>query len=126
MAFYTFSQNNSGGTWELGDLITYWVIVEADSAQEANNRAQDLGIYFNGVAAGIDCECCGDRWWPEYNDGDPEPNIFGTAPEEYHDWHAKPTEVYCRVFYEDGLIKEYRKKAPFDDHPAHSTIRRLT
>lgn len=126
MAFHTFSQNNSGGTWKLGDLITYYVIVEADSAQEANNRAQDLGIYFYGVDAGIDCECCGDRWSPAYDNGDADPNIFGTAPEEFHDWNAKDTEVYCRIFYKDGLIKEYRNQSPFNDHPVRPTIRRLT
>lgn len=59
MAFYTFVQNNSGGVF--ADPAHY-VIVEADSADEANIRAQDLGIYFDGISEGHDCECCGDRW----------------------------------------------------------------
>ena len=29
---------------------------------EANTKACDIGIYFDGVANGADCECCGDRW----------------------------------------------------------------
>ena len=31
---------------------------------DANDIAQGNGIYFNGVADGIDCDCCGDRWYP--------------------------------------------------------------
>lgn len=64
MSFYTFVQNNSGGVFT---GPAHYVIVEADSADEANIRAEDLGIYFDGCvedASGYtrDCPCCGDRW----------------------------------------------------------------
>ena len=58
--FYYFNQNNSGGGF---DLKAEAVIVEANSADEANTIAQTVGVYFDGVAIDEDCECCGDRWY---------------------------------------------------------------
>lgn len=43
--------------------ITVEVFVEADTADEANMRAKLIGLYFNGCDDGIDCDCCGDRWY---------------------------------------------------------------
>lgn len=40
------------------------VYIEAENAEEANEKALQIGIYFNGVEDGIDCPCCGDRWYP--------------------------------------------------------------
>lgn len=64
--FYTYRQNNSGGRWD-GPL---YVSVEADSEQEAEEIAQENGVYFDGCRDGRDCSCCGDRWYrmPEEND----------------------------------------------------------
>ena len=39
------------------------LIVEASSVEEAEARAVAAGVYFDGVAAERDCECCGDRWF---------------------------------------------------------------
>lgn len=63
--FYTFRQNNSGGSWHTPAIT---VIVEANTAREANERAETAGVYFNGVMSGQDCECCGSRWWEQYDD----------------------------------------------------------
>lgn len=58
--FYTFYQNNSGGYFEGPTMV----IIEAHSADEANEIAEErAGIYFDGVALGRDCWCCGDRWY---------------------------------------------------------------
>lgn len=76
--FYTFSQMNSGGSF-IGDYR--YIIIEADSADEANQIAEDHGVYFDGCYYGIDCRCCGDRWhrcW-EY-DGTENPEIYGIDP----------------------------------------------
>ena len=59
--FFTFRQNNSGGRWTGPAKV---VIVEAVDANQANSRAESIGLYFNGAADGLDCECCGDRWAP--------------------------------------------------------------
>lgn len=77
--FYTFNQCNSGGSYDrIQGRVAEYVVVEADSVREANATARSLGIYFDGVAEGIDCECCGDRWSEadEY-DGEPVPEVYG-------------------------------------------------
>lgn len=80
--FYHFSQNNSGGGFDFDEEagITHHVIIEADSADHANKRAQTIGIYFDGVYKERDCPCCGDRWSDQWSDarGSEEPKIYGT------------------------------------------------
>lgn len=59
--YYKFHQNSSGGVFLDPARIVY---VEADSPASANRRAEEVGIYFNGISSwGRDCECCGDRWY---------------------------------------------------------------
>ena len=78
MPFFHFSQNNSGGVFVLTDTLTHHVVIEADSAEGANAKLESLGGYFNGCDAGLDCDCCGDRWYRTYNDeGDAEPMVYG-------------------------------------------------
>ena len=68
--FYTFDQNNSGGQF----IGPNYIIIEADSAEEANTIAQEsAGVYFNGCEDNIDCECCGDRWYPVSGKGKKKP-----------------------------------------------------
>jgi len=112
--FYTFHQNNSGGyfIFDSDKGISVNVIIEANSADEANDRAEQIGLYFNGVADESDCSCCGDRWysvWDE-NDGTELPEIWGepvaiNAPMKKEDlsfkW-AKGPEAY--IHYLDGTI----------------------
>ena len=64
MSYFKFRQNNSFGHF----VGTPLVFVQADNAADANRIAQDHGVYFNGVADGIDCDCCGDRWYPVHDD----------------------------------------------------------
>jgi hypothetical protein len=83
--FYTFNQNNSGGSFvydeEVG--IGEYVIIEAINADDANSRAEDIGLYFNGCEDGYDCECCGDRWSMVWGgEGDEVPMIYGQPVEE--------------------------------------------
>ena len=59
--FYEFYQNNSGGYFDTSMPLCLWV--EASSAEEACAIAEEHGVYFDGVDKGIDCECCGDRWY---------------------------------------------------------------
>jgi hypothetical protein len=85
--FLTFRQNNSGGNFVITDDVRVTVIVEGTGAVDAINRAEALGIYFNGCEKGIDCPCCGDRWYdPTYGEldyrGDPVPSIYGTPIDE--------------------------------------------
>lgn len=61
-----FRQNNSGGTFDVDQKkgIGVDVYIEAFNADQANDHAERIGLYFNGVEDGPDCECCGDRWDP--------------------------------------------------------------
>lgn len=67
MSWYHYCQNNSGGSHEYDASrgISVDVYVEADSADEANERALEIGLYFDGVDGGRDCDCCGNRWYEE-------------------------------------------------------------
>ena len=74
MAYYTFNQNNTDGYFK---EPAEYIIIEANSAIEANNIAKNNGIYFDGVNKKIDCECCGDRWWKvNENDAKKKPTIY--------------------------------------------------
>ena len=61
--FYLFSQNNSYGHFDVDDRLCHRLFIEADSEKESIEKAEDLGCYWDGVAEGIDCPCCGDRWY---------------------------------------------------------------
>ena len=64
MPLFQFRQSNSGGQF----IGPKFVVVKADDADQANQIAQDQGpVYFDGVADGIDCDCCGDRWYPVHD-----------------------------------------------------------
>lgn len=65
--FYEFNQNNSGGVFRVDDRVCHRLFIEADSRPEAIGKAEDLGCYWDGVALGIDCPCCGDRWSVPYD-----------------------------------------------------------
>lgn len=78
LTWFTFSQNNSGGRFTVDDKVDAYVIIQAPDADTANQLAENIGIYFNGVAEGYDCECCGDRWCSQWSDeGKAEPEIYG-------------------------------------------------
>jgi hypothetical protein len=113
--FYTFNQNNSGGSFVFDEdrgLSTH-VIVEADSADAANDIAESIGIYFNGCDLGIDCTCCGNRWGAVYEtQGESEPSIYALTIREWMSaqpsfkWQGegKP-EIY--VHYADGTLQGF-------------------
>ena len=103
--FYTFRQNNSGGEWAK-DMPIY-AIVEADSADEANSRAERVGLYFYGTEyGGQDCPCCGARWYPAINGGwdvQEFPSIYGEPAETYVSKWAD--YEHCTIYYKDGTTK---------------------
>jgi len=90
MAWFTFRQNNSGGFYN----GPQYVIVEAASSVSANTVAEENNVYFNGIDKGIDCRCCGDRWYRvHHGDGKNEPMIYNE--------HIDPeSPVYTDIFGE--------------------------
>ena len=92
--FYEFSQNNSGGIFVTNKTLCHRLFIEANDAQDATEKAESLGVYFNGVASGRDCPCCGDRWY----DSPSEyifPHNYGTFRTNLHDLpKAKMVKLY--------------------------------
>ena len=100
--FYIFDQNNSGGYWD--KVLGYVVIIEAETPEKANEKAEEIGIYFDGVESGEDCECCGDRWCEvdEYDAIEPE-NLakeLEDIKQRQKDWELSST-----IRYANGEIK---------------------
>lgn len=82
MPFFHYRQNNSGGKFVRDNDVDKHVIIEADDAWRADERARDIGIYFDGVYRGLDCDCCGDRWREsDAYGGTPTPQIYGETIE---------------------------------------------
>lgn len=106
--FYQFSQNNSGGRFKVDRNVAEYVIIEANGAQEANDRALEIGIYFDGVSEGRDCPCCGSRWSEASSyDGTETPTVYGTPVESYKP-NVKFTprgEPLIHVYYLSGEKK---------------------
>jgi hypothetical protein len=105
--FFTFNQNNSGGSFDfdVDSGITHIVVIEAATKELALEKAVGIGIYFNGCETGKDCECCGDRWHEPWDDGSDAPEIYGQAIGDYVDgasilWMGKGKEA-C-IHYKDG------------------------
>jgi hypothetical protein len=101
--FYTYYQNNSGGYWifEPKAGISHYVIVEANSGEDADAKAEDIGLYFDGCDSGNDCSCCGDRWSRQYKSGKERPEIYGQESVE-SDKDDDVAEVY--IHYLDGRV----------------------
>ena len=108
--FYTYNQNNSGGHFEHkpDNGIGKYVIIEADSAKEANDKAEEIGLYFDGCESGRDCDCCGDRWYSKDDDseGYTVPSIYGqpVAKRFKEEW-----EIGSYIHYKDGTIKRIKE-----------------
>jgi hypothetical protein len=102
--FFTFNQNNSGGHFTRNANVDHYVIVEATHWADASQRAQNLGIYFNGVNEGNDCECCGDRWY-ESNNGTDVPSSYGSPFTLANASDKKnPREHTVVIHYLDGRV----------------------
>ena len=105
--FYTFYQNNSGGSFAYSEAagIDEYVIVEATNCEDANERAEAIGLYFNGVDDGSDCDCCGDRWCAvNESDANSEPRIFHWPINSI----PSPTGYPGFVHYIDGRIEKFK------------------
>jgi hypothetical protein len=108
--FYTYDQNNSGGFFVLDSDVTHYVIIEADSHEEANQRAEGVGLYFDGCSKGLDCGCCGDRWSEAWSDeGDPEPMIYGEPVSPAATWRGNPGDTIAYIYRKDGTKQEVTK-----------------
>ncbi len=107
MKFYTFRQNNSGGSFTVDENVAHTVVIQASDARDANERAAAIGLYFDGEG---DCPCCGTRWdeTSEY-DGHEEPNAYGKPFRLMSEKDAEHTfggwfNSEVRIHYADGRV----------------------
>lgn len=115
--FYEYRQNNSGGGFVFAKTsgISVYVIVEANSLDEANERAEGIGLYFDGVDNGHDCSCCGDRWSEPWKRGTERPEISGKPVDLFQPTYGKwAPEGFPEVFvhFRNGLVEGYATEAP--------------
>jgi len=124
--WYEFRQNNSGGSFAIDNDVTVHVLIQADSTLEANCKARDIGIYFDGVSNGQDCECCGDRWYEAddamesfttYNWSDRfEPrkhaNVreYAQAVANADMWREEGENPTVILYYADGTVERFYKR----------------
>lgn len=114
--FFDYHQNNSGGSFVHDENrgIGYTVIVEATSADDANKRAERIGLYFDGDG---DCSCCGNRWSDKWRneDGKESPCIYDTDVSEGfysvdENGFSTMWGLKSYIHYMDGTVKEVVEK----------------
>lgn len=106
--FYEISQNNSGGHFDVNDKLYHRLIIEADSAEKAAEKAEELGCYWDGCHNNMDCHCCGDRWY---------------KPDEPIDMERLLVDGYAVSSYYD--MEDYEKKYGGFEHLEPPKLRKL-
>lgn len=106
LGFYAFGQNNSGGYFETSASLAHIVYIEAENWEHANKRAEDIGIYFNGVDSGQDCRCCGDRW-EEMWELDTPIHLEKTIEEHAQERVGGFLQKEIRVHYLNGEVNSF-------------------
>ena len=100
--YYMYSQNNTGGRFDVDDEVAHYVLIEATSPEDSDRIAQSHGIYFDH-GYNRDCSCCGTRWSEAGTyDATKTPQIYGKSVEEaladnFGGWRKKAI-----VYYIDG------------------------
>jgi hypothetical protein len=108
MTFYEWKQNNSGGVFFVNENLSNRVVIEADTYEQAEAKAFDFGIYYEGCRDGRDCDCCGDRWYEGHELT--ESCLEGKTLDEYLQWMADQygwEDPDIIVHYADGTKKTF-------------------
>jgi hypothetical protein len=82
---YNFDQNNSGGYY--AKPAQNIIVKDARDEKHAIEIALAAGMYFDGVADGTDCDCCGDRWVPMAQEYDSTKEAVADANRSFIDEH---------------------------------------
>lgn len=104
--FYKFTQNNSGGSFDVDDTLCHRLIIEATSENAASSIAENLGCYWNGVDNDIDCSCCGDRW-SNY------PDTIDLESINKDGWE-------CTIYCADDVDETAKWAAKYGKYPIHT------
>jgi hypothetical protein len=107
LLWFTFGQNNSGGSFVVDDNVCEVVCIQAVCAADAVAKAETFCDNSDS------CECCGDRWsfYVEDSDGCAVPSVWGEPIET-----TAPTRFRrkAKLHYIDGMIEtvEFGKARP--------------
>ena len=71
---YSFRQNNSGGYYT--QPAKFIIVKDAKDSEQATEIAMGAGMYLHGTSTGLDCSCCGDRWYGVDNEWDTMENAL--------------------------------------------------
>lgn len=120
--WFEYRQNNSGGVFFMDGYASIYVFIQAESADAANQKAEEVTIYFDGCESDRDCDCCGDRWYRAgehldsfkthfwYEENAEYDNISDYVQAVANDsmWAeaGKPVGV---VYFADGSVKRFYK-----------------
>lgn len=122
--WFEYHQNNSGGSFHTDEDVSIYVLIQAEGREDANRKAEEVGIYFDGVSNGLDCDCCGDRWcepWDElekfsvYSWSGDSPKTYDNvldyaqALANEDDW-AKEGKPSVIVYFANGAKQVFRKE----------------
>ena len=105
--FYLYDQNNSGGSFDYDPVlgIAENVFIEADSADDANDKMESLIGDWDSGHGGY-CPCCGGRWYPcGDDDGTETPerygeNVIDSPPKPFLNSAPHATAIH----YKDGRV----------------------
>ncbi len=110
MSWFDYSQNNSGGGFHVNDQVGQYVLIEATSPYRADLRAEEIGIYFDGVEDDRDCDCCGDRWDRQFENatGTETPTLYGKSLDDFKPHFMGDEPVVVMVYPLEG--EPYRRE----------------
>jgi hypothetical protein len=83
--FYEFSQNNSGGHFDVDENVCHRVVIEATSADHAKRIFEPMIENQSGS-----CPCCGERW-----------SSFGGEEIDLNKWKEKGYEIGVYDHYKE-------------------------
>lgn len=116
MSFYKWQQNNTGGIFVTNDKLCHQIIIEADTEEESEQKAFDMGVYYDGVESGDDCDCCGDRWYSPDKYEFPFTYSIGIVFDNVEDYAQYLADNFgwtipdIRIFYKNGEVREVFSK----------------
>ncbi len=114
--FYTYEQNKRGVSI-VNEHIKHYVIIEAASAKEADEKAENVGIYFDGVDKEIDYPWRGDRWSraedPSFGSkGTKKPEIYGRSIIRFFSERINNNDLSedVIIYHKNGKVESFSGK----------------
>jgi len=121
--FYRFDQNNSGGYYT--KPAQNIIVKDARDEKHAIEIALKAGMYFDGVADGVDCNCCSDRWHKYAAEYDSIEKAIADANDSFHDEHNSiPKYVIVEEFADSETETNWRVRGSnyYDDLDIADTV----